>query len=40
MNKYVRLYKDDKGYHHWGRMLPTDDFCEMLNNWFKNANNR
>ena len=35
MNMYVRLYKDGKGDHHWGRMLLTDYFCEMLNDWLR-----
>ena len=36
MNRFVRLYKDDvKGEHQWGRMLATDDMCEILNDWLK-----
>eukprot|EP00978_Attheya_sp_CCMP212_P044521 scaffold313017_cov22-Attheya_sp.AAC.1 len=35
MNRFVRLYKEGTGEHQWGRMLATDDMCEILNDWLK-----
>ena len=27
--------KDSSGEYIWGRMLVTDEFCEIINNWLK-----
>eukprot|EP00978_Attheya_sp_CCMP212_P024557 scaffold77349_cov32-Attheya_sp.AAC.1 len=35
INRFVRLYKDEGGNHRWGRMLASDDMCEILNDWLK-----